>query len=176
MHVLATLVKAIGARRGLEIGGGIGYSALWLADAMGLAGRLETIDRHEQHMPLIEQHAAEHGLSGRLVAIHGEAEDVLRRLLGPYDFIHDDGWFAEQPAYYERMIELLRPGGLLILANCFLLEDAITGEPRMDWAQFAGTDWAENMHAYAKTLALDERLHVSFLFRPAWVGLAYKHP
>ena len=174
MHILATIVRAIGARRGLEIGGGLGYSALWLADALPPDGRLETIDRHAEHVGLIDAYAAQFGLTGRLVAIHGEAEDILQALAGPYDFIHDDGWFGEQPAYYDRMVELLRPGGLLMLANCFLLEDAITGQPRNDWAQFAGPAWAENVKAYAARLTSDPRLHTSFIMRPAWVGLAYK--
>jgi hypothetical protein len=74
------------------------------------------------------------------------------------------------------MVELLRPAGLLILANCFLLEDALSGNPRMDWAEFAGSQWAENVHLYAQALTSDARLHASFIFRPAWVGLAYKRP
>jgi predicted O-methyltransferase YrrM len=174
MRVLGTIVRAIGAKRGLEIGGGLGYSALWLADALPAEGRLETIDRHEQHIGLIRDHAEKYGLAARLEPIHGEAIDVLERLVGPYDFVHDDGWFGEEPAYYERMIDLLRPGGLLILANFFLLEDAVTGEHRMDWSQFAGPQWVEHMLSYAKRLANDPRLHGSFILRPAWVGLAYK--
>jgi predicted O-methyltransferase YrrM len=176
MHTLATIVKAIGARRGLEIGGGLGYSALWLADALPPDGQLETIDRHAVHVSLIDEAARRYGLAKRLKGVLGEAKDVLPRPTDPYDFIHDDGWFGEQPAYYERMVELLRPGGLLILANCFLLEDAITDTPRNDWAQFAGPRWAENVQAYARKLVSDPRLHTSFIMRPAWVGLAYKRP
>jgi predicted O-methyltransferase YrrM len=176
MKALSTLVKAVGARRGLEIGGGIGYSALWLADAMGLAGQLETIDRDAEHVALIDRYAQQFGLAGRLLAIHGEATDALQKLTGPYDVIHDDGWFGEQPDYFERMIDLLRPGGLLILANFFLLEQAITGELTEDWTRWAGPHWAENVQSYARALALDERLDVSFILRPSWVGLAYKRP
>jgi len=105
MRLLATLVRALGARRSLEIGGGLGCSALWLADAMGMAGQLETIDRFAEHVELIDHFAGQYDLAGRIVAIHGEAEDVLKSLTGPYDLIHDDGWFGEQPAYYDRMVE-----------------------------------------------------------------------
>jgi predicted O-methyltransferase YrrM len=174
MHTLATIVKASGARQGLEIGGGLGYSALWLAEALPPGGRLETIDRHAEHITLIDRAADRYGLAGRLVGVYGEANDVLQSLTGPYDFIHDDGWFGEEPAYYDRMVELLRPGALLILANCFLLEDAISGSPRNDWASFAGPAWANNVKAYAARLTSDPRLHASFIMRPAWVGLAYK--
>jgi len=176
MRTLATIVKGANARNVLEIGGGIGYSALWLADAIGRAGRLETIDRFLEHTRLIDGYAKRYDLAGRINAIHGEADEVLKRLSGPYDVIHDDGWFGEQPAYFERMVELLRPGGLLLLANFFLLEDAISGEPRQDWSRFAGPEWEAGVRAYAELLAADKRLHFSFIFRPAWVGLAYKRP
>jgi predicted O-methyltransferase YrrM len=49
MHLLGTIVRTTGARRVLEIGGGLGYSALWLADAVGLGGQVETIDRFAEH-------------------------------------------------------------------------------------------------------------------------------
>jgi predicted O-methyltransferase YrrM len=110
----------------------------------------------------------------RAVAIHGEGEDVLKSLTGPYDLIHDDGWFGEQPAYYDRMVELLRPGGLLIMSNWFLLEQAFRESPDVDWAQFAGPRWRDRVRAYAEALASDSRLQVSFNIRPAWVGLGYK--
>jgi predicted O-methyltransferase YrrM len=174
MRLLATLARAVGPRRSLEIGGGLGRSALWLADAMGMAGQLETIDRFAEHVELIERFAEQYDLAGRIVAIHGEAEDVLKSLTGPYDLIYDDGWFGEQPAYYDRMVELLRPGGLMIMSNWFLLEQAFRESPDVDWAQFAGPHWRDKVRAYAEALASDSRLQVSFNIRPAWVCLGYK--
>ena len=66
MHTLATIVKAIVAKRGLEIGGGLGYSALWLADALAPESRLETIDRHAVHISLIDEAARRYNLTDRL--------------------------------------------------------------------------------------------------------------
>jgi hypothetical protein len=48
------------------------------------------------------------------------------------------------------------------MANWFLLEDAITEQPRNDWASFAGPTWADDVKAYAETLASHARLHVAF--------------
>jgi predicted O-methyltransferase YrrM len=55
-----------------------------------------------------------------------------------YDFVHDDSWFAAQPAYFDRVVELLTPGGLLTMPNWFLLTDAIAGRRHRRWARFAG--------------------------------------
>jgi len=174
MRVLATLVQAVGARRILEIGCGLGYSALWLADAAKPDGTVETIDRFPEHADLARGFASEFGLGERLSVLLGEGESILKGLHAPYDVIHDDGWFGRRPPYFERVVDLLRPGGLWVLSNWFLLDQAITGKTTMDWAQFAGPQWADDVKAYARTLTSDPRLYVSFIMQPAWLALAYK--
>ena len=47
------------------------------------------------------------------------------------------------------MLSLLRPGGLLTMANWFLLVDVLTGKPRNDWELFAGPAWAKDTLDYA---------------------------
>lgn len=173
MRLIATLVRALGAKRILEIGCGLGYSALWLADAAGPDGHVDTIDRFPEHVALSRRYATEAGHSHRLQVIEGEGTDILATLSGPYDLIHDDGWFAAEPPYLERMIDLTRPGGLIALSNWFLLEDAVTGKPQMDWSAFAGPDWADHVQAYARRLAAHPQLSLSFVLRP-WLALAVK--
>jgi predicted O-methyltransferase YrrM len=176
MRVLATLVQAVGARRILEIGCGLGYSALWLAEAAGPDGTVETIDRFPEHADLARGFASEFGLGERLRVLLGEGEAILAGLHGPYDVIHDDGWFGRQPPYYERVVELLRPGGLWMLSNWFLLDQAITEKTTMDWEEFEGANWADNVKAYAQVLTSDPRLYVSYIMQPSWIALAYKRP
>ena len=173
MRALTTIVRGASARRLLEVGGGLGYSALWLASALGDDGHVDTIDRFPQHIAEIERYAAQFRLTARVSAHLGEGDDVLHSLTGLYDVIHDDGWFASQPAYYDRLAQLLRPGGLLIMSNWFLLEHAVTGDSPIDWAQFAGPGWSDDVQAYARRLAGDERYDVSFVQSPAF-ALAYR--
>ena len=174
MRLLATLVRVVAGKRILEIGCGLGYSALWLAEAAGPDGTVETIDRFPEHAELARGFASEFGLGERLSVLLGEGENILGGLHGPYDVIHDDGWFGQQPPYYERVVELLRPGGLWILSNWFLLDQAISGKTSMDWTQFAGPHWADEVKAYAQALTSDPRLYVSYIMQPAWLALAYK--
>lgn len=174
MRVLATLVQAAAAKRILEIGCGLGYSALWLADAAGPDATVETIERFPEHAGLARGFALEFGLAQRVRILLGEGNDILAGLAGPFDLIHDDGWFGRQPPYYDRVVELLRPGGLWVLSNWFLLEQAITSKTTMDWAQFAGPRWADDAKAYARALTSDPRLYVSYIMQPSWVALAVK--
>lgn len=174
MRMLATLVRAAGAKRILEIGCGLGYSALWLAGSAGQDGTVETIERFPEHAEPARRFAAEFGLAQRVHVLLGEGDAVLADLAGPYDFIHDDGWFGHQPAYFDRVVELLRPGGLWVLSNWFLLAQAITGETTMDWVQFAGAGWVDDIHAYARALTTDPRLYACYIMQPSWVALAVK--
>ncbi|MEX0684099.1 MAG: class I SAM-dependent methyltransferase [Dehalococcoidia bacterium] len=172
MRVVVTIARAVTARRILEIGGGLGYSALWLATS---GGSVETIDRFPEHVASIRSHAGRYGLSDRLQAFEGEGEDILASLDGTYDLVHDDGWFAAQPRYYERLADIVRPGGLLVMSNWFLLEHAVTGESPIDWSLFAGPSWRDDIRAYAERLTTDERWDLSFVQRPA-VALAWRRP
>jgi predicted O-methyltransferase YrrM len=173
MRFVATLVRASQAKHILDIGTGFGYSALWLAEAAGSGARVETIDRFQEHLSVARRFAEQAGLSERMGFIPGEAAEVLRHLTGPYDLVHDDGWFAYQPTYFERVVELLKPGGLLTMPNWFLLEDALSGTPRRDWSEFAGKAWAEATLTYARHLAQDSRFYVTWSISPP-LGVAVK--
>lgn len=174
MRLMSVLARALGAKRVLEIGCGLGYSALWLAEAVGESGSVDTIDRFPQHVRLAQQYAASAGFAQRVRILEGEADDVLPGLSGPYDFVHDDGWFMQEPAYLDTMVDLMRPGATLAMSNWFPLEDAITGRPQMDWTSFGfAPDWPERITAYARRLAAHPQLRLAFAMQP-WLGLAVK--
>jgi predicted O-methyltransferase YrrM len=173
MRVLANVVRAMAAKRVLEIGCGLGYSALWLADALGSDGLIETVDRFTEHAELAQGFAEESGLAGRMTILTGDSDTVLSGLSGPYDFIHDDGWFAVRPPHFRRVLELLRPGGVLAMSNWFLLVQSLAEEPNMDWSDFAGPNWRENVQAFARELASERGLEVAWMMDPG-VALAVK--
>jgi predicted O-methyltransferase YrrM len=166
MRLVATVARAAHPRRVLDLGTGFGYSAMWLADACAGECLVEAIDRFPEHVARAERFASQFGLSDRIKFTVGEVSTVLERLSGPYDLIHDDAWFAAEPAHLDRMIGLLRRGGTLTMPNWFLLEDAITGEARRDWGDLAGPGWAASTMAYAERLAADPRLSVAWSVSP----------
>jgi hypothetical protein len=86
----------------------------------------------------------------------------------------DDAWFAKTPEHFDAMIALLRPGGLLTMANWFRLVDAISGEPRNEWASFAGPSWRDDVLEYALLMANRSDLSVVWVTRPP-IGFATIH-
>lgn len=62
MRLLFILVRTCGAEHVLEIGCGLGYSAAWLAEAVGPHGQVETIERDPFHVTLAREMLKEAGL------------------------------------------------------------------------------------------------------------------
>lgn len=136
MRLASTLVRSSRAKRILDIGTGFGYSALWLAEAAGACARVEGIDRFDDHAARCTGFAEVAELSERVSFLVGVAGELLSHLVGPYGVVHEDAWFAAQPAYFERIVELLKPCGLLTMPNWFLMTDAIAGVRHRRWADY----------------------------------------
>jgi predicted O-methyltransferase YrrM len=171
MQLVAALARAANVERSLDLGSGLGYSTLWIASALGANGSVIGIDGDPEHTAQATSLAAAAGVDGRVSYVTGQVRDVLPTLEGPFDMIHDDAWFAKAPDHLEMVIALLRPGGLLTMVNWFLLVDALTGEPRNDWASFAGPDWAADTLQYARLLARRTDLSVVWVTTPP-IGFA----
>jgi predicted O-methyltransferase YrrM len=148
--VLGTLSAATGAKRILELGCGLGYSALWLAFGSP-DGRAETIECDPAHAELARGHIAHEGFAERITVLEGRAADLLPTLTGQYDLIFCDSDPDEYGTYPDHFLRLLKPGGLLITSNLFL------GQYSLD---IPGLDQAA---AYREWLLAEERLLTSFL-------------
>jgi predicted O-methyltransferase YrrM len=172
VRFLANLVRATAATSILEIGCGLGYSALWLAYAAGPDGRVTTIDRFPEHAEIARRYANDAGLGDRIDVLTGEGKDLVPGG-GPFDLVHDDGWFAERPPHFQQMLDVVRPGGVIAMSNWFLLVQSIAEKPNMDWSEFAGPDWRDKVQAFARELAAARGLEVSWVLEPG-VALAFK--
>jgi len=118
--LLSVLAAAVAAERILEVGSGLGHSALCLAHGSG--GVVETIERDTEHALLADESIAREGYGERIAVLGGRGADVLHALPGPYDLIFSDGDPAEMPLDLDHFLRLLRPGGLLVSANLFLAQ------------------------------------------------------
>jgi predicted O-methyltransferase YrrM len=171
MQVVSALARVANVSRALDLGSGLGYSTLWIASAVSSGGSVIGIDDDAEHTSRATSIAAGAGYGARVSYLTGRVAEVLPTLDGPFDLIHDDAWFAKTPDHLDAMIALLRPGGLLTMANWFLLVDAISGEPRNDWASFAGATWATDTLDYARLLAARPDLSVVWITTPP-IGFA----
>jgi caffeoyl-CoA O-methyltransferase len=119
---MTVLVKAIGARRALEVGTFLGYGAIAIARGLPADGELVVCEIDQGYADRAQGHLADAGLEDRVRIQVGPAIDTLRELPGsePFDFAFVDADKGGYGGYYEECLRLLRPGGLLLLDNVFM--------------------------------------------------------
>ena len=116
-RLLKLLAALAGAKRVLEIGTFTGYSALSLAEGLPENGRVITCEIEKAHADMARRYF-ERSPHGRKIEIRlGPALETLARLAGPFDLAFIDADKENYPAYYERAVELIRPGGLIVVDN-----------------------------------------------------------
>jgi predicted O-methyltransferase YrrM len=121
-RLLALLVRAINARRALEIGTYTGYSALAVATALPADGLLVACDVNAEWTAIGRRHWEEAGVAARIDLRLGPAIETLKELrkslgAGAFDFAFIDADKSGYDSYYEACLELVRPNGLIALDN-----------------------------------------------------------
>jgi predicted O-methyltransferase YrrM len=119
---LAMLVELLGARRCIEIGTFTGYSSLAVALALPENGSLVCCDVSEEWTLLARKYWEEAEVASKIDLRIAPASETLDRLLADgeeatYDFAFVDADKTGYDGYYERLLRLLRPGGLIAFDN-----------------------------------------------------------
>lgn len=119
---MAWLVTTIGAKRTLDIGVFTGYSALVVALALPEDGRVVACDRDPKSTEIARRYWREAGVADRIDLHLAPALDTLDRLLADgqqesFDFAFIDADKGNYINYYERCLELVRPGGIIAIDN-----------------------------------------------------------
>ncbi len=117
--ILMVLLRAIGARRVLEVGTLGGYSGVWMARALTKEGRLTTVEADAAHAAVAREAFRRAGVSNQVELLEGKALDVLPTLKPGYDAVFLDADKAPLEEYFRHAMRLLRPGGLLLCDNAF---------------------------------------------------------
>lgn len=118
--VLLVLLRAIGARRVLEIGTLGGYSGVWIARALPPGGMLTTIEANPDNARVARGSFQRAGVSDRVQLLEGRALEVLSALDPGYDAVFVDADKEPLEEYYHASMRVLRPGGLLLCDNAFI--------------------------------------------------------
>lgn len=114
---LRLLVRAVRARRVLEIGTFTGYSALAMAQGLPKGGRLWTLDVDPEATAIARRHW-DRGPHGSKITLRlGPALDSLKSLKGPFDLVFIDADKENYAAYWDACVPKVRRGGLLVADN-----------------------------------------------------------
>ena len=169
---LRLLLRLMNAERALEVGTFTGYSALCMARAVGARGRVVCLDRSAEWTAVAREYWARAGVDGRIELRLGDARESLDRLRAEvgaarFDFAFLDADKEHYAAYYERLLELVRPGGVIAIDNT--LWSGRVADPAERDPETAA------IRAFNAALAADDRALVSLVPIGDGLTLARKH-
>lgn len=115
--LLQILIELSKAEKILELGLGYGASALYMAAALPIRGRLDSIEVNTENAAVAASYIEKAGLSGRVNIMKGDAQAVLEQLQDQYDGVFLDievGCYCE---CLDEIIRLTKPGGFILAEN-----------------------------------------------------------
>lgn len=157
---MALLVQLLGAKKAVEIGVFTGYSSLSVALALPPDGKIIACDVSEEYTSVARRYWQEAGVADKVDLRIAPALETLDRLLaegqaGTFDFAFIDADKGNYDGYYERSLQLLRPGGLIAIDNVLWGGDVADPEVQDNSTQA--------IRALNEKLHQDERVSLSLL-------------
>ena len=150
--MLGLLIRLIGAKRVLELGTCIGYSAVWLGEALkSTGGELITVEFDKNIYNEARENIEKAGLSSVIEIIYGDAFEIANQLDGKFDMILQDSAKALYPEMLEQCIALTRKNGLIIADDTLFKPMGLPDK------------LSDPMHEYNKIVFADERLYSTIL-------------
>ena len=145
-RALHQLARAVKARRVFEMGSAIGYSALWLARAVGPKGTVFYTDSNPENARRAEAYLRRGGVLSRVKLLVGDALDLLEATPGQFDMIFNDVDKQHYPAVLRLAAPRIRPGGLLVTDNVLWHGRVAKPAPRGDATTAAIQKFNRQLH------------------------------
>ena len=133
---LRLLAEAAGAKQVAEIGTSTGYSGLWFCLALEkTGGHLTTFELDHQRAEMARGHFREAGVDKLVTVIEGDAHEQVAKLKGTIDVAFIDADKGGYLDYLNKLLPLVRPGGLILAHNMDMVPDyvnAVTTNPDLE--------------------------------------------
>ncbi|MEM6835931.1 MAG: class I SAM-dependent methyltransferase [Cyanobacteria bacterium P01_C01_bin.120] len=159
-QLMALLVKLAKAEQALEIGVFTGYSALVVALALPPRGRLVACDISQEYAAIAQKFWQKAGVAHKIDLRIAPAKETLQGMLDAgdrdrFDFAFIDADKSNYDTYYEQALQLVRPGGLIVIDNVLWygrVADETVGDNR-----------TQKIRALNRKLLQDDRIDLSLM-------------
>lgn len=130
--LLTVLMRLISAKKVVEVGTLVGYSAIRLAQGLPKDGHVWSVEYEQKHADVARRNIERAGLSDRITVVVGAGVDVLPMLEknGPFDAVFLDADKENYHRYGKWAVANLRKGGLVIGDNTFLFGELMADTER----------------------------------------------
>jgi predicted O-methyltransferase YrrM len=115
---LRIMTQAMNAKNVVEIGTSTGYSGIWFGLALQkTSGKLTTFEIDAQRAATARANFKRAGMADIITIVEGDAHDEVKRLKDPIDVLFLDADKEGYIDYLNKLLPLVRPGGLVIAHN-----------------------------------------------------------
>jgi predicted O-methyltransferase YrrM len=157
---MALLVQLLGAKKTLELGVFTGYSSLVVALALPPDGKIVACDISEECTSIARRYWQQARVTDKIDLHIAPALETLDRLLATgaaetFDFAFIDADKGNYDNYYERSLQLVRPGGLIAIDN--VLWSGKVADPQNQENQ------TKKIRAFNQKLYQDQRVNLSLV-------------
>lgn len=138
-RLLRILAESLGARHVVELGTSQGYSAIWFCLALRrTGGKLTTYEIDPQRIAEARRNFQRAGVSDLVTLVEGDAHERVKEQKGPLDLVFLDADKEGYLDYFQKLLPLVRPGGLIVAHNINPQQadpryvQAITSDPNLE--------------------------------------------
>ncbi len=135
-RLLRLLTEAADAKHVVEIGTSTGYSGLWFCLALQrTGGKLTTFEVDPGRAARAREHFKKAGVDHLVTVVEGDAHQTVSQLKGPVDVVFIDADKRGYPDYLNKLLPLVRPGGLILADNVDMsaaYRNAVTTNPSLE--------------------------------------------
>jgi len=115
---LRMMTESMNAKNVIEIGTSTGYSGIWFGMALQkTGGKLTTYEIDAQRAATARANFKRAGMAGVITLIEGDAHEEIKKLKSPIDILFLDADKEGYIDYLDKLLPLVRPGGLVIAHN-----------------------------------------------------------
>lgn len=159
-QLMALLVQLMGAKKTLDVGVFTGYSSLVVALALPTEGKVVACDVSEEFTAIARRYWQQAGVAEKINLHIAPAMETLDRLLADgeaetFDFAFIDADKSNYDSYYERSLQLVRPGGLITIDN--VLWSGRVADPQVQ------DNRTKKIRAFNQKLHQDSRVTLSLI-------------
>lgn len=117
-RILRLFAESIRATNVVEVGTSVGYSAIWFCLALEkTGGKLTTFEIDPGRADRARENFKRAGVDNLVTVVVGDAHDEVKKLKAPIDMLFLDADKQGYVDYLEKLLPLVRPGGLVIAHN-----------------------------------------------------------
>jgi predicted O-methyltransferase YrrM len=125
-NMLRVLTESTNAKHVLEIGTSTGISGLWFLLALqNTGGRLTTLEIDPRRAALARSHFKKAGVDSLVTLLEGDAHQNVTKVKAPVDVVFIDAEKDGYVDYLNKVLPLVRPGGLILAHNVNMVPDYV---------------------------------------------------